>query len=92
MAAGSLTPPGRQYKARGHDKPDDSRKQINERIQEIARKKGLTMAQVALAWSLANPYITAPIIGSTKLDNLKELLGEHTGSRRLPSHYLGLYG
>ncbi|WWD10508.1 hypothetical protein V865_008644 [Kwoniella europaea PYCC6329] len=63
------------YKGRGHDKPDDSRKAINERVEEIAKKKGISMAQVALAWSLSNDFITAPIVGSTSLDNLKELIG-----------------
>ena len=33
------------------------------------------MAQVALAWSLANDYVSAPIVGTTSLDNLKELIG-----------------
>ena len=34
------------------------------------------MAQVAIAWSLATPGVTAPIVGTTKLDNLKEIIGE----------------
>lgn len=31
--------------------------------------------QVALAWSLSCDVVTAPIVGSTSLDNLKELIG-----------------
>lgn len=34
------------------------------------------MAQVGIAWSLANDFVTAPIVGTTSLDNLKELIGE----------------
>jgi hypothetical protein len=34
------------------------------------------MAQIAVAWSLANEYVTAPIVGTTSLENLKELIGE----------------
>jgi aryl-alcohol dehydrogenase-like predicted oxidoreductase len=34
------------------------------------------MAQIALAWSFANEFVTAPIIGTTKLESLKELIGE----------------
>lgn len=64
------------YKARGLDKPDESRKEINEVIGQIAKKRGISMAQVALAWSLSKPYITAPIIGSTRLEALDELIGE----------------
>ena len=67
---------GRGYKSRGLHEPDEAIKTINERVQELAKKKGCTMAQVALAWSLANEFISAPIIGTTSLANLKELLGE----------------
>jgi len=34
------------------------------------------MAQFALAWSLANDFITAPIVGTTNLESLKELIGK----------------
>ena len=33
------------------------------------------MAQTALAWLLAKPGVTAPIIGATKLHQLDEALG-----------------
>ena len=33
------------------------------------------MAQVALAWLLAKPGVTAPIVGSTSLANIEDLLG-----------------
>jgi aryl-alcohol dehydrogenase-like predicted oxidoreductase len=56
--------------------PDQSRKTINERVQELAKKKGHSMAQIALAWSFKSEWVTAPIIGSTSLDNLKELIGK----------------
>jgi len=32
------------------------------------------MAQVALAWSLSKPFITAPIVGTTSLDKLDDLI------------------
>lgn len=64
------------YKARGIDKPDKSRQEINERVEEIAKKKGVTMAQVALAWSFGSEGVVAPIVGTSKIDNLKELIGE----------------
>lgn len=32
------------------------------------------MAQVALAWSLSKPYISAPIVGTTSLDKLEDLI------------------
>ena len=33
------------------------------------------MAQVALAWILAKPGVSAPIVGTTDLSNLEDLLG-----------------
>ena len=44
-------------------------------VEELAKKKNLTMAQVATAWCLAKEGVTAPIVGTTKLENLKEIIG-----------------
>lgn len=33
------------------------------------------MAQTALAWSMRGPAITAPVVGTTSLDNLNDLIG-----------------
>lgn len=41
-------------------------------VGEIARQRGLTNMQVALAWVLRNPAVTAPIIGASKLGHLEE--------------------
>lgn len=64
------------YKGRNIHKPDESRQKVNERVEEVAKKRGISMAQCALAWSLANDYVTAPIVGSTKLESLDELIGK----------------
>ncbi len=42
------------------------------RVSEIARKRAVTNMQVALAWVLAQPGITAPIIGASKMQHLEE--------------------
>jgi len=52
----------------------DPSKQIISKIEEIAKKRDLTMSQVALAWSISKPFISAPIIGTTKLEQLDELI------------------
>jgi len=44
------------------------------RVEEIAKKKGISMAQVAIAWALSKPGVTAPIVGTTSLDNLKDII------------------
>ena len=44
--------------------------EIVKRLKKIAKAKGATPAQVALAWLLHKPYMGAPIIGATDLDQL----------------------
>jgi len=45
---------------------------VVERLSEIARKRGVPNAQVALAWVLAQPDVTAPIIGASKMQHLDD--------------------
>lgn len=45
---------------------------IANRVSEVAEKRGVPNAQVALAWILSKPGITAPIIGATKLNHLDD--------------------
>ncbi len=45
---------------------------VVERLQKIAGARGLPAAQVALAWLLAKPGVTAPIVGATKPEHLKD--------------------
>ena len=40
---------------------------IVDRVKDVAASIGKTMPQVALAWMLSKPYITAPIVGASKL-------------------------
>lgn len=49
-------------------------KLVIDKVEEIARKRGITMAEVALAWSIASPWVTAPIIGIKTTERLDELL------------------
>ena len=45
---------------------------VVDRLSEIAARRGVTNMQVALAWVLAQPGITAPIIGTSKMEHLDE--------------------
>ncbi|KAH9840741.1 Aldo/keto reductase, partial [Rhodofomes roseus] len=47
---------------------------IVNRVEEISKKKGASMAQVATAWSLAKDGVTAPIVGTTSLKNLEDII------------------
>jgi len=46
--------------------------QVVDAVTEIARARGLSNMQVALAWVLKNPAVTAPIIGASKLNHLDD--------------------
>ena len=48
----------------------DSDFRVVDRVVEIARGRGVTPAQVALAWILRQPGVTAPIIGVTRVEQL----------------------
>jgi 1-deoxyxylulose-5-phosphate synthase len=45
---------------------------VADRVVEVARARGIPPAQVALAWLLQQPGITAPIVGATKMHHLDE--------------------
>jgi aryl-alcohol dehydrogenase-like predicted oxidoreductase len=47
---------------------------VVDRVVELAGERGVKPAQVALAWVLHKPGITAPIIGATKLSHLEDAL------------------
>ncbi len=49
-------------------------KEIVARVAEIASAHGVSRAQVALAWVMANPVITAPVVGVTKDQHLDDAL------------------
>ncbi|MFQ5344011.1 MAG: aldo/keto reductase [Anaerolineae bacterium] len=46
--------------------------EVVERVVELAQRRGVTPAQIALAWLLHQPGITAPIIGASKMPHLEE--------------------
>jgi aryl-alcohol dehydrogenase (NADP+) len=47
---------------------------VVERVGEIAERRGIPRAQVALAWLLAQPGVTSPIVGATKPQHLADAI------------------
>lgn len=47
---------------------------IVDAVAGVAKTRGVTIAQVALAWLLAKPGVTAPIVGATKLSHLESAI------------------
>jgi aryl-alcohol dehydrogenase-like predicted oxidoreductase len=47
---------------------------VADRVNEVAAARGVSAAQVALAWLLHRPGVTAPIVGATKVSHLEDAL------------------
>jgi aryl-alcohol dehydrogenase-like predicted oxidoreductase len=45
---------------------------VVERATEVAQEKGVTTAQIALAWMFSKEYVSAPIVGATKIEHLEQ--------------------
>jgi aryl-alcohol dehydrogenase-like predicted oxidoreductase len=79
LAKGRLTRPwSEQQTQRATTDPLQSRysgesnEPIVDAVQRVAEARGVPMAQVALAWVLRNPVVTAPIVGATKPHHLPD--------------------
>ena len=82
LAKGFLARPHKEIRAtrRGevddllHDRPYDAEGNlvVNERVEELADQKDVSMAQIALAWLLHKEWVDAPIVGTTSIEHLEE--------------------
>ena len=62
---------GRMFK----NTTEEADKRVVDRVAAVAKARGVPRAQIALAWLLHKPVITAPIVGATKLEHLDDALG-----------------
>lgn len=53
-------------------------RQIVEKVAEIAGRRDVSKAQVALAWMLSKPFVTAPIVGASKPQHLEDAVNALT--------------
>ncbi|MBN9105015.1 MAG: aldo/keto reductase [Propionibacteriaceae bacterium] len=78
LAKGRLTRPWGEHTRRGDSDPvgrrydQDVDVPIVAAAQRVAEARGVPMAQVALAWVLSKPVVSAPIVGPTKLEHLTD--------------------
>lgn len=83
LARGRLTRPWGEATARSvsdeygstlYDKTEENDGAIAQRVAALAEDKGVSRAQIALAWMLAKPAVTAPIIGASRAEQLSDLV------------------
>lgn len=83
LARGRLTRPWGETTARSvsdefgtslYAKTEENDAAIAARVANIAEEKGVSRAQVALAWMLSKPAVTAPIIGASRAEQLDDLV------------------
>jgi aryl-alcohol dehydrogenase (NADP+) len=78
LARGRLTRPWDTQTARsetdefGSSLYRDEDRTVVEKVQAVAERRGVSPAQVALAWLLAQPGVTSPIVGITKPEHLSD--------------------
>ena len=81
MLAGNRSRDGQRHTTRSDSDPftdylysQPSDFDVVERVAEVAKERGVSSAQVALAWLLHKRGVTAPIVGATKLTHLEDAL------------------
>lgn len=57
------------YSPRLYDSPSDW--DVVDALERVARERGHSMSELALAWLLSRPGVVAPIVGATKLEHLE---------------------
>src|SRR5438034_10842701 len=61
-----------EYGKKLYSGTEEADKPVVDRVGEIAKVREIPRAQIALAWLLHKPAVTAPIVGATKLHHLEE--------------------
>jgi 1-deoxyxylulose-5-phosphate synthase len=81
LLAGTVTASGERRTTRANTDPfldslyrPDLDMPVIDRAAEVAAERGVSTAQVALAWLLHKPGVTAPIVGATRLEHLEDAL------------------
>ncbi|WP_341347365.1 aldo/keto reductase [Paenibacillus sp. FSL H3-0469] len=81
LAAGRLTRDWDQFTERSEKdqvakamfaRTEEADRKVAHRVAEVAANRGISRAQIALAWLLHKQEVTAPVIGSTRISHLEE--------------------
>jgi aryl-alcohol dehydrogenase-like predicted oxidoreductase len=82
LARGRLARPWQAESTKRHEtdqfgqtlyaRTEQADRQVIDRVGQVAERRGIPRAQVALAWLLGKPGVTAPIVGATKASHLQD--------------------
>ena len=61
-----------QFGTKMYSRTEEADRKVVDRLGQISEQRGVPRAQLALAWMLGKPGITAPIVGATKPNHLKD--------------------
>jgi 1-deoxyxylulose-5-phosphate synthase len=61
-----------QYSKAIYTKTEEADKKVVDRLGELAEKRGVARATLALAWMLSKPVVSSPIVGATKPNHLDD--------------------
>ncbi|GHA32675.1 oxidoreductase [Devosia pacifica] len=57
-----------------YEQPRGNDKAVVEAVEQVAKERGVPMAQIAMAWVLAKPEVTSPIVGISKMGHLEDAI------------------
>jgi 1-deoxyxylulose-5-phosphate synthase len=63
-----------RYNKSMYDAPRGDEQAIVEAVEALAQRRGVSMAEIGLAWLLSKPVVTAPIVGVSKLSHVEAAL------------------
>jgi aryl-alcohol dehydrogenase-like predicted oxidoreductase len=66
------TPRGEGLRDNPHPIREGNNPEINRRVQELAAERGVSMAQISLAWLFHKEWVDAPILGTTSVEHLED--------------------
>src|ERR1700716_1402256 len=69
-----------QFSKAIYSKTEEADKKGVDRLGEVAERRGIPRATLALAWMLSKPVITSPIVGATKPTHLTDAVAARRGS------------
>jgi aryl-alcohol dehydrogenase-like predicted oxidoreductase len=63
-----------QFGTKMYAQTEDADHKVVDRVGQLAEQRGIPRAQLALAWLLSRPAVTAPIVGASKPHHLKDAI------------------